>query len=75
MAEECPAFFPVNTGVRQGCVFAPSLFNTRLDWILGKAMGESNYWASIRKSRVSELVSANNAVCFAKSLEVVVLAL
>ena len=25
-------FFPVNIGVRQGCVLAPSLFNTCMDW-------------------------------------------
>ena len=28
------SFFPVNTGVRQGCVLAPSLFNTCMDWVL-----------------------------------------
>ena len=25
------SFFPVNTGVRQGCVLAPSLFNTYMN--------------------------------------------
>ena len=28
--------FPVVTGVRQGCVLAPTLFSTCLDWILGR---------------------------------------
>ena len=31
-------FFPVNTGVRQGCVLAPSLFNTCMDWVLGRVV-------------------------------------
>ena len=26
-------FFPVNLDVRQGCMLAPSLFNTCLDWV------------------------------------------
>lgn len=29
--EECPFDFFVNTGVRQGCVLAPSLFSTCTD--------------------------------------------
>ena len=29
-------FFPVRSGVRQGCVLAPTLFNTCMDWILGR---------------------------------------
>ena len=28
--------FPVVTGVRQGCVLAPTLFSTCMDWILGR---------------------------------------
>ena len=31
-------FFPVHTGVRQECVLAPSLFNTCMDWVLGRVV-------------------------------------
>ena len=31
--------FPVNTGVRQGCVLA--LFNTCMDWVLGRVVEQS----------------------------------
>ena len=33
--------FPVPTGVRQGCVLAPTLFNTCMDWVLGKVADRS----------------------------------
>ncbi|XP_069990705.1 uncharacterized protein [Penaeus vannamei] len=32
------SFFPGNTGVLPGCVLAPTLFNTCMDWILGRAI-------------------------------------
>ena len=32
------SFFPVHTGVRQGCILAPSLFNTCMDWVLGRVV-------------------------------------
>ena len=32
--------FPVVSGVHQGCVLAPTLFSTCLDWILGEDVGE-----------------------------------
>ena len=31
-------FFPVNTGVRQGCMLAPSLFYSCMDWVLGRVV-------------------------------------
>ncbi|XP_037783463.1 uncharacterized protein LOC119579619 [Penaeus monodon] len=35
-------FFPVNSGVRQVCVLIPTLFNTCMDWILGRAKGRES---------------------------------
>ena len=32
-------YFPVTTGVRQGCVLAPSLFSACMDWVMGRAGG------------------------------------
>ena len=42
------SIFPVNTGVRQGCVLAPSLFNTCMDWVLGRVV-EQSFWSICRQ--------------------------
>lgn len=68
-------FFPVNAGVRQGCVLAPSLFNTCMDWVLGRAVDQSHCGASVGNTTVTDLVFADDAVILAESLEVLVLAL
>ena len=67
--------FPVNSGVRQGCVLAPSLFNTCMDWVLGKVADQSHCGASVGNSKVTDLVFADDAVILAESLEVLVMAL
>ena len=67
--------FPVNAGVRQGCVLAPSLFNTCMDWVLGKVSDRSHCGAFVGDSKVSDLVFADDAVILAESLEVLVMAL
>ncbi len=55
-------FFNVNSGVRQGCVLAPSLFNTCIDWVLGKIVDQSHCGASVGNARVTDLVFADDAV-------------
>ncbi|KAG0720572.1 putative aarF domain-containing protein kinase 1 [Chionoecetes opilio] len=69
------SLFPVNTGVRQGCVLAPSLFNTCMDWVLGKVVDQSDCGASLGNTKITDLVFADDAVIFAESLEVLVMAL
>ncbi|KAG0712833.1 Retrovirus-related Pol polyprotein from type-1 retrotransposable element R2 [Chionoecetes opilio] len=69
------SFFAVNTGVRQGCVLDPSLFNTCIDWVLGKVVDQSDCGASLGNTKISGLVFADDAVIFAESLEVLVMAL
>ncbi|KAG0726800.1 DNA-directed RNA polymerases I, II, and III subunit RPABC2 [Chionoecetes opilio] len=69
------SFFPVNTGVRQGCVLAPSLFNACMDWVLDKVVDRSNCGASVGNTKITDLVFADDAVIFAESLEVLVMAL
>ncbi|KAG0697185.1 Tetratricopeptide repeat protein 17 [Chionoecetes opilio] len=69
------SFFPVNTGVRQGCVLAPSLFNTCMDWVLGKVVDQSDCGASLGNTKITNLAFADDAVIFAESLEVLVMAL
>lgn len=68
-------FFPVNSGVRQGCVLAPSLFNTCMDWVLGKVVDQSHCGASVGNAKITDLVFADDAVILAESLGVLVLAL
>ncbi|KAG0728096.1 putative protein in type-1 retrotransposable element R1DM [Chionoecetes opilio] len=69
------SFFPVNTGVRQGCVLAPSLFNACMDWVLDKVVDQSDCGASVSNTKITDLVFADDAVIFAESLEVLVMAL
>ena len=69
------SFFPVNMGVRQGCVPAPSLFNTCTDWVLGRVVEQSHCGASVTNNKITYLVSADNATIFADSMEVLVMAL
>ena len=67
------SIFPVNTGVRQGCVFAPSLFNTCM--VLGRVVEQSHCGASVSNTEIRDLVFADDAAIFAESLEVLVMAL
>ena len=62
------SFFPVNTGVRQGCVLAQSLFNTCIDWVLGSVVQQSHCGASVGTTKITYLVFADDAAIFAESL-------
>ena len=69
------SFFLVNTGVKQGCVLAPALFNTYMDWALGRVVEQSHCGASVGNTKITDLVFADDAVIFAEFLEVLVKAL
>ena len=69
------SFFPVNTGVRQGCVLAPLLFNTCMDWVLGRVVEQSHCGASVGNTEITDLVFPDDAGIFAESLEALVMAL
>ena len=69
------SFFPVHMGVRQGCVFAPSLFNTCMDRVLDKVVDQRHCGASVSNTKITDLVFADDTVIFAKSLEVLMMAL
>ena len=68
-------FFPVQTGVRQGCVLAPSLFSTCMDWIMDRAVGGSECGVSFGEVRITDLDFADDAVIFAETLDVLIAAL
>ena len=67
--------FPVNAGVRQGCVLAPSLFSACMDWIMERVVGESGCGVSFGDVRITDLDFADDAVVFAETLEILVGAL
>ena len=68
-------FFPVNTGVRQGCVLAPSLFSTCMDWIMDRVVDRSGCGVSFGDVRITDLDFADDAVIFAETLDVLTAAL
>ena len=57
--------FPVVTGVRQGCVLAPTLFSTCMDCIVGRISERSSCGASFGNVKISDLDFADDAVIFA----------
>ena len=69
------SFFPVNTGVTQGCVLAPLLFNTCKNCVLGRVVERSHCGASVGNTEITDLVFADDAAIFIESLQVLVMAL
>ena len=67
--------FPVGTGVHQGCVLAPTLFSTRMDWIPGTMSERSSCSASFGNVKISDLGFADDSVIFAETLDVLIGAL
>ena len=67
--------FPVVTGVRQGCVLAPTLISTCMDWILGRMSERSSCGASFGNVKISDLDFADDAVIFAETLDILLGAL
>ena len=62
--------FPVDTGVRQGCVLAPTLFSACMDWILGRMSERSSYGASFWNVKISDLDFADDAIIFVETLDI-----
>ena len=62
--------FPAVTGVCQGCVLAPTLFSTCMDWILGRMSERSSCGASFGNVKISDLDFADNAVIIAETLDI-----
>ena len=63
-------YIPVNTGVRQGCVLAPTLFNTCVDHVLGRMSENSGCGMSFENVRITDLDFADDAVIFAETTDV-----
>ena len=58
------------TGVCQGCVLAPTLFSTCMDWILRRMSERSSCGASFGNVNISDLDFADDAVIFAETLDI-----
>ena len=56
-------------------MLAPSLFNTCMDWVLGRAVEQSHCGASIHNTEITDLVFAEDAAIFAMSLELLLMVL
>ena len=58
--------FPVSSGVRQGCVLAPDLFNTGMDWALGRTVGRAMNGAAIGVSSLTDIDYADDVALLAE---------
>ena len=68
-------FFPVTTGVKQGCVLAPTLFSSCMDWIMEGVVGKTGCGVSFGDVRITDLDFADDAVIFAETVGILTSAL
>ena len=61
-------FFLVKSGMRLGCILAPTLSNTCIDWVKGK----TDCGISLGEAMITDLDFADDIVIFAETLEVLV---
>ena len=62
--------FPVVIRVHQGCVLAPTLFSTCMDWILGRMSERSSCGASFVNVKISDDDVADDAVIFTETPDI-----
>ena len=61
--------FTVRTGVRQGCVLSPILFNFLIDWVLSNALSESQGVEITPNYAVTDLDYADDIAVFATDFQ------
>nr|VZI30731.1 unnamed protein product [Spirometra erinaceieuropaei] len=59
--------FGIRSGVRQGCILSPILFNYAIDWILGRALRDSDGVEFAPGHRLSDLDYADDIALLASS--------
>nr|VZI05369.1 unnamed protein product [Spirometra erinaceieuropaei] len=59
--------FGIRSGVRQGCILSPILFNYAIDWILGRAVQEGDGVEFTPGHRLTDLDYADNIALLASS--------
>ncbi|KAI8502642.1 hypothetical protein Bbelb_193440 [Branchiostoma belcheri] len=67
--------FVINSGVRQGCVLAPTIFNVAIDHVMGRTVEQCNCGVSFGDFTVTDLDYADDVAILAEILEVLQLAL
>ncbi|VDN50415.1 unnamed protein product [Dracunculus medinensis] len=60
--------FEIKTGVRQGCVLSPTIFNYAIDWVMDTACRHSRGVQISPEHHITDLEYANNVVFFADSV-------
>ena len=68
-------WFPIKSGVRQGCTIAPSLFLTPMDWLLERTVHRGFSGASLGDESFTDLDYADDVALLAEMLEVLILSL
>ncbi|VDM04208.1 unnamed protein product [Schistocephalus solidus] len=61
--------FDIRSGVRQGCILLPILFNYAIDWILGKALHEEDGVELAPGRRLADLDCANDIALLASNFD------
>nr|VZI39074.1 unnamed protein product [Spirometra erinaceieuropaei] len=59
--------FGIRSGVRQGCILSPILFNYAIEWILGRALRESDGFEFAPRHRLTDLDYAENIALLASN--------
>ena len=59
-------WFPVKTGVRQGCVLAPDAFNVAMDRVLNQTTGRAMVGTTLGITKYTDLDFADNVVLFSE---------
>ncbi|KAI8482291.1 hypothetical protein Bbelb_399820 [Branchiostoma belcheri] len=62
--------FTINSGVRQGCVLAPTIFNTAIDHVMAKTVSQSSCGASFGSVTISDLDYADDVAILAEVVQV-----
>ena len=65
-------FFQVKSGVRQGCILAPTLLNTCIDRVMGEIIGKAGCGISLGEAKITDLDFADDILVLAEALEVLV---
>ena len=55
-------FFPVDSGVRHGCILAPTLFSAYVNWVMHRVVDRSDCGAPLGEAMVTDLDFADDVV-------------
>ena len=70
-----PTYFQLLLENIRGCVLAPTLFSTCMDWILGRMSERLSCSASLGNVKISDLDFADDTVIFAETQDILLTSL